>query len=250
MSITSELARVQATLQGSGETISVGFYFLATTDLTVIKTVAGVDSTLVLGTHYTVSGAGNELGGSITMIGGANGDVITIYRAVAFNQDTELTYAGQQPAATLERGYDRLVMQVQKLGEQVKRALRIPVSNAEVAEMSLNARKGKTLQFNASTGALELTDSADSAAAAAQASAAAAVDAAESAAAFASALTVDLLSFGFNPSATAAVNTAAINAALAGGNKRLKCDGVGTYSVNDCIIFDDNTILDLSLIHI
>jgi hypothetical protein len=81
MSIASSTSRVQYTLTGTGQTLSVPFYFLESGHLKVIRTKAdGTITTLVLSTDYTVTGAGVEAGGSITMITGAATDVITIKR--------------------------------------------------------------------------------------------------------------------------------------------------------------------------
>lgn len=157
MAITSETDRVQYTLTTSNQTLAVSFYFLAAADLAVTKTVAGVDTTLTLTTHYTVSGAGNEAGGSITMVGGAADEIVTISRNVAFTQDTELTYQAAEASTTRERAYDRIVMQLQRINAVLKRTLRVPVSNGETSELTLNARKGAVPYFDPTTGALGLT---------------------------------------------------------------------------------------------
>jgi hypothetical protein len=184
MSVTSELYRVQVTLTGPADAVPIGFYFLEDADIIGFSTIDGVDSLLVLNTHYTLAGAGAEAGGMAAMIGGVAGQVITFARADALTQEEEFIYMGQLTPSSITRGYDRLCMQVQRLFSMAKRSIRLPITAAEVAEVGdVSTRKGKTMQFNATTGALELVDSADSSATAAAASAAAALASEEAAAA-------------------------------------------------------------------
>lgn len=158
MAVTNETYRVQVTLTGSGQAIPLPFYFLEDGDLAVFKTVAGVDTLLVLNTNYTVAGAGDPEGGMIAMIGGTNGDVITVARSDALTQEEEFLYMGALSPSAITRGYDRVVMQLQRLLSMAKRSIRFPVTNAEGGELSLTARMGKLLGFNATTGAVELVD--------------------------------------------------------------------------------------------
>lgn len=148
MSISATTDRTQYTLTGSGQTLSFPYYFLATSDLAVIKTLAGVDSTLTLNVDYTVTGAGVEAGGSVIMTAGANGDVITIYRNMPQAQPTDFTAGGPLPATSIETVADRLTMLVQQTQRQVERSLRIPVSNSVVATMLKNDRKSKVVGFD------------------------------------------------------------------------------------------------------
>lgn len=159
MAITNETYRVQVTLSGANQVIPIGFYFLEDADIVGYKTTtAGVDSALVLNTNYTLAGAGVEAGGTATMIGGASGEVVTFTRADALTQEIELQYSGDLNPATLERGYDRLCMQVQRVFSIAKRSIRFPLTNAETSELALNSRKGKLLSFDATTGDPTFTD--------------------------------------------------------------------------------------------
>jgi hypothetical protein len=158
MSVTNETYRVTATLATAAQAIPVTFYFLENNDLVAYQTVAGVDTLMVLNTNYTLTGEGVEAGGTLTTIGGTVGAVWTIARADALTQDEEFIYMGKISPATLERGYDRLTMQVQRLYSKVARALRFPITNAEGGELALNDRKGKLLSFDATTGVPTFTD--------------------------------------------------------------------------------------------
>ena len=173
MSVTNETYRVQVTLATAVQAIPVTFYFLEQDDLIVYQTVAGVDTLMVLNTNYTLTGEGVEAGGALTTIGGTVGAVWTVARADALTQSEEFLYSGSLAPAAVERGYDRLAMQIQRIYSMAARSLRLPVTNAEGGELALNDRKGQLLGFNATTGAPEYTlkqDIIDDAAAAALAS--------------------------------------------------------------------------------
>jgi hypothetical protein len=184
MSVTNETYRVQATLATAIQAIPVTFYFLEQDDLIVYQTVAGVDTLMALNTNYTLTGEGVEAGGTLTTIGGTVGAVWTIARADALTQSEEFIYSGSLAPSAVERGYDRLAMQIQRIYSMAARSIRLPVTNAEGGELALNDRKGTILGFDASTGAVEFTTKQsllDDAAAAAEAAAQPLVDAAEAA---------------------------------------------------------------------
>jgi hypothetical protein len=143
---------VQYTLTGSGQTLAVPFYFLAAADLVVLKTnaVTLADTTLVLNTDYTVSGAGAAVGGSITLSAGASGDIITIVRNGQVVQPVPFAYNGQFPSSTVEQVADRITMLVQQLREEVKRALRLPLSSAEQSELGAADRRDALVGFDLS----------------------------------------------------------------------------------------------------
>jgi hypothetical protein len=93
----------------------------------------------------------------LTTIGGTVGAVWTIARADALTQEEEFLYMGGLNPRNIERAYDRVVMQLQRLLSMAKRSIRFPVTNAEGGELSLTARMGMLLGFHATTGAVELT---------------------------------------------------------------------------------------------
>lgn len=158
MAISSQNSRVQYTLTGSGQTLSVPFYFLEAGDLQVIFTNPATlaDTVLTLNTDYTVSGAGVAAGGSITLTAGSAGDIMTIARAGQLVQPAPFAYNAQFPASTVEKAADRLTMLVQQLQLLLKRALRLPVTAAEQGELSGASRADKLIGFDAS-GNVDLT---------------------------------------------------------------------------------------------
>ncbi|CAB4182632.1 SGNH_hydrolase domain containing protein [uncultured Caudovirales phage] len=194
MSLTTTSARYQY----AGNSIATAFSFpepfLANADLKVVFTVANVDT--VQTTGFTITGALLADGGSVTFsIAPPTGTTVTIYRDPTQTQPVRYTTEDDFPAASHERSLDRLTMYVQALALKLKRAVRLPVTNAEVDELTLTARAGKLPAFNATTGALELiaASSEVAAAASAEASAASAAQASESAVLAASATTESLV---------------------------------------------------------
>jgi hypothetical protein len=151
MSLSSDTARIQYTLSGSGQTLAVPFKFIAAADLSVISTAStGVDTTLVLNTNYTVAGGGSiPTTGTITMVAGASGDIITIYRNASILQPSVYANNDAFPAKTTETSLDRAVMQIQQLDLAVDRSIRLPVSNASISPLPLPTWKNKLLGFDA-----------------------------------------------------------------------------------------------------
>lgn len=114
----------------NGVTTNFPFYFkfLANEDLVVTYVdPQGVSSTLTLGTHYTVNGAGNDQGGSIvtTSAMAGPGQLIVSREMEAFQQ-TSLRNQGKFLAETHEDVFDKLTMLVQQGFAKISRALLRP----------------------------------------------------------------------------------------------------------------------------
>lgn len=155
MSISLQTARSQFTLASKPETLTIPWYFLAAADLKVVRTRSGVDTDATLSTHYTVAGAGNEAGGSVTALNSSFwtvGDTVTVYRAGQLVQPTEFPANGQFPSASAEAQADRLTMLLQQLALELKRSVRFPLSQAEVSTVTGSAsdRANKFLGFDGS----------------------------------------------------------------------------------------------------
>lgn len=152
MSLSSSQARVQYTLSGSGQTLTVPYKFIAGSDLGVVKTPAagGADVPLVLNTDYTVSGGGSlPATGAITLTAGATGDIITIYRNAQILQPAVYAPNDAFPAKTTETALDRVTMEVQQLGLLTERALRLPIARPATGELTTGTWANKMLGFDA-----------------------------------------------------------------------------------------------------
>lgn len=135
MAIQSEISQISYLGKGSAGTgYPVPFYFFDDTDLRVSRTdAAGVVTQLSLGTHYSVSGAGNTSGGSVTTTTAYGGsDRITIARIVPATQPLTYEENDRFPAKSHERGLDRLTMLAQQVGRAAKRCFRLGDSQPEI----------------------------------------------------------------------------------------------------------------------
>lgn len=145
--ISSQTAKTAFTLTTTNQVLNFAFTILAAEDIEVTATTsAGVDSTLSLSTHYTVQ-VGAQ---TITMVGGTATDVISVYRATPHTQAASGSFNGQFPSAGYQSSLDRLVMQIQKLGLQTERSLRLPNSNGTQAALDKTARTSRLIGFDAS----------------------------------------------------------------------------------------------------
>ena len=69
MTVSTTTSKVSYSGNGSTTAFSVGFYFLANSHLKVIVRASdGTETVKTLTTDYTVSGAGNPSGGTVTML--------------------------------------------------------------------------------------------------------------------------------------------------------------------------------------
>lgn len=149
MSVPNSTSRVSYTLTTTTQTLSVPFYFLATTDLQVIKQ-GTTPVTLAITTNYTVTGAGVEAGGSITLtgVGVSVSDVITIKRNMSLTQPIDLVLNDRLPSTTLERMSDRSTMQIQQVSEIASRSLRFEDGETTDGTLVKTARARKVLSFD------------------------------------------------------------------------------------------------------
>lgn len=136
MSISSTTARVSYNGNGSTTAFSVSFYFLDDSHLLVTKYVVatGVTTTLAINTDYTVTGAGNLAGGTVTTTSApASGERIIITRDVPLTQETDYIENDPFPAATHEQSLDKLTMITQQIDEQLDRAIKMPLTSSLTA---------------------------------------------------------------------------------------------------------------------
>jgi hypothetical protein len=150
---------------GSGTTgpFTVGFRFLDNSHLQVVKTsAAGVDTTLTLTTHYTVSGAGGNTGTVTLVTALAVGEQLTVVRNVPFTQLADYVDNDSFPAESHENALDLLTMQSQQLKDGFDRSLSLPVTASSGVSTELPAPQGNTLiGWSATGGALQNYNAAD-----------------------------------------------------------------------------------------
>jgi len=130
MTISITENRKQYSGNGATTSFSFPYYFFEDTDLNIVLTDSnGTDITQVLNTDYTVTGAGNPSGGSITMTTAPDsGETLTILRNVPATQEIDYISGDSFPAETHERGLDRLTILVQQINDRLSRTLGLPDS--------------------------------------------------------------------------------------------------------------------------
>lgn len=144
-----------AVAQGATQTsFAVPFEFFADADLNVY-----VDGTLkTLTTHYTVSGGDGSTGTvTISVTGATGGSTVVITRDVALERTSDFPSSGPFQIGALNTELDRLTAIAADLDDKAGRALQLTDYDAAVSLVlpDVNTRKGKTLAFNASSGAVE-----------------------------------------------------------------------------------------------
>ena len=156
INIADNSPRISYTVaQGVTQTsFAVPFEFFDNTDLNVY--INGTLQTIT--TNYTVSGGDGSTGTvSMSVTGGASGSTVVITRDIALERTTDFPVSGAFNIVALNTELDRLTAIAADLEDQANRALQLTDFDADVSLVlpDVDTRKGKTLAFNASTGAVE-----------------------------------------------------------------------------------------------
>ena len=162
MTISTTASRISYNGNGVTTVFSFPYRFLANGHLVVLSvSAAGVETTKVLSTDYTLTGAGDDAGGSVTMLAApASGTRLIIYRDTGITQETDYISGDPFPAETHERALDRLTMIAQEIGSDADRAIKVPVGDSSSLSTTLPAaanRLDKFIVFDATTGETELS---------------------------------------------------------------------------------------------
>jgi len=157
MTVSSDVNRISYAGNGSTTVFPVNYYFLENSHLQVILiTSAGVETIQTLTTNYTVTGAGNEAGGSVTMLVAPPVNVtIVIQRSVPATQETDYLANDPFPAESHERALDKLTMLAQQNEREIDRALKIPLASVATTSTELPIPVGnKLLAWNSNASAI------------------------------------------------------------------------------------------------
>ena len=155
MTVSSTTSKVSFSGNGSTTAFAVSFYFLANSDLKVtLRKADGTEVVKTLTTDYTVTGAGNTAGGTVTMgTAPASGETLVITRNVSLTQPIDYQPNDLFPANTHEQALDRLTMITQQINETLARAIKVSTTNTiGPPELTVDAatRANKVLSFDAS----------------------------------------------------------------------------------------------------
>jgi hypothetical protein len=133
MTITTTLARVDYAGNGVTTVFPVPFVFFGPNELEVIERdqVTGLETTLVLGTHYTLTGGNGSTGTVTATPAPATGKAWTIRRLTLAVQNFDFSRNDAFPAESVERALDRATAIVQEARVLIERSLRVPLSDPD-----------------------------------------------------------------------------------------------------------------------
>ena len=166
MTISTTDSRISYNGNGVTTVFSFPYRFLANGDIVVVSVSStGVETVKTLTTDYTLTGAGDDAGGSVTMlVAPASGTRLVIYRDTEVVQETDYTSGDAFPAESHERALDRLTMILQEKtpgAAGATRAIQIPIGDPGDVNTVLPpsiARLDKFLVFDATTGSVGVSN--------------------------------------------------------------------------------------------
>ena len=157
MTVSTTIIKSSHNGNGSTTTFAYNFKIFADTDLVVIiRSSTGTETTKTLTTHYTVAGAGDASGGSITFTSGntpASGETVVIRRNIPQTQAIDYIANDPFPAETNEEGLDRSTMIAHQVSEATDRSIKLSRTNTMTStEFTVGAtdRANKILAFDGS----------------------------------------------------------------------------------------------------
>jgi len=163
MTISSTTVKNSYSGDGSTTQFNYTFKIFADSDLQVIiRSAAGTETVKTITTHYTVAGAGDANGGSITFTAGnipTATETVVLRRAVPQTQAIDYIANDPFPAESHEEGLDRAAMTTQQIQEELDRAIKLSRTNTMTStEFTVGAttRANKVLAFD-SSGELSVT---------------------------------------------------------------------------------------------
>jgi len=152
----SSSTRKSGPYAGNGHTTSFpfGFKIFGAGDVHVVRTLAGQDTVLVLGSDFTVALNGDQdsaPGGTITLTAPlGSGSLLTLTSNLDELQPTVLTSSGGFYPDVLNDSLDRLTILTQQLREKVDRAVLAPITESGGSAIpTTSARAGKIAWFDA-----------------------------------------------------------------------------------------------------
>lgn len=147
MTIPSNVTRNSYTGTGITGPYPVTFKFFENADLKVtVADTNGVETVKTLTTDYTVTGAGEQAGGSITFTTAVtNGYSIVIEPKADLTQDTDIKNEGGNLRESLEDRFDRLCRDDQVQQNSIDRSVKVQITDVSVADPVLPPREAGAL---------------------------------------------------------------------------------------------------------
>lgn len=163
MTISDTTPRVQYTVGSGGQTaFTVNFQFFAVTDLAVYNgaTQLTYAASPADATQYSVTGAGDPSGGTVTLGAAVASTTVTIVRDVPVARSTDFPPSGPFQIDSLNDELDKFTAMVREREDDIGRSVAAPDTDPTTIDMTLPVkadRLGKLLGFDATTGNPEAT---------------------------------------------------------------------------------------------
>ena len=152
MTVSTTESRIGYNGNGATTAFAFPYRFLVSADLVVTLVLADTTQVVkVLNTDYTVTGAGDDAGGTVTMVvPPATGQQLVIVRDVPLTQETDYISGDPFPAESHETALDKLTMISQRLNNLISRSIRLSDADLLVSSTILPSPiANATLVWNA-----------------------------------------------------------------------------------------------------
>lgn len=163
MTLATEACTTTVIADGVSRTFNYSFRIPSKAEADLYLRDASGAVTLLDPATWSITGTGpDSSGGTFTyplapvavLIAGLE---LTLARDVPYTQTTQLTNQSSYSPRTVERGMDRLDMQIQQLANAADRSVRVSITDGPIADLpSLPQRLGKVIGFDAVTGDVTL----------------------------------------------------------------------------------------------
>ncbi len=159
MTLSSNASRIRYEGDGATSSFPVPFKFFDTAHVRVtLRDAADREILWSEGTEYSLTGAGNDSGGTLTAATAPQdfrpkaGESLVIALVVPFTQEKSFPLGGAFPSTQVEEGFDLAVQRDAQLAEFDRRVMSVPASDTQVGQLELaidSLRAGKYLGFDA-----------------------------------------------------------------------------------------------------
>lgn len=159
MTLATESCTTTVIADGVSRTFNYSFRIPSKAEADLYLRDANGNVALLDPATWSITGAGPDSnGGTFTyplapvpvLVGGLE---LTLARDVPYTQTTQLTNQSSYSPRTVERGLDRLDMQIQQLANAAGRSVRVSITDGPIGDLpTLDERKGKVVGFDSVTG--------------------------------------------------------------------------------------------------
>jgi len=155
---------IKNSFSGDGSNLDFTYTFKISADsemLVIIRSATGTETTKTLTTNYTVSGAGDAGGGTVSFVSGqapASTETVILRRNTTQTQALDLIENDNLPANSLETAFDKNLAIAQELQEQLDRSFKVSrtttITTPEFTEDAAT-RASRTLGFDSTGNVLQ-----------------------------------------------------------------------------------------------